>query len=239
MKKIRAILFSMLAVATIATAAQAQVALEVVEKNVAEKWSQVKSMTAKMTSDSNFEGQPLKSFGPIEFMNDNGRELVRLELKIQRPLPDRVAEALTTMLYDGAYLYTVTDHSGTKAAAKQRPENLHIAPGGRRFFQLLRKNNALRVLPDDKLEGQDVYVIEARPKSPTPQTADTIKFFLSKETGMMLKSVGTDANGNVVITNSYSDIKLNGPATAERFKFEPPPGVDMIDATKPAALTTP
>lgn len=217
----------------------AQEALDSVEKKVAAAWSQVKSLTAKTLTDSNFEDQLVTNFGTLEYMKDGGRELARVDVTMRRKLPDRNAEVKTAMLYDGNHMYTITDHGTAKAAAKQQPNNLNIAPGGQRFFAILKQSNALRVLPDEKLDGEDVFVIEARPRNPDPQVADQIKFYVSKSTGLRRKAIGTDANGRVVFSSEYTEIKLNGPASADRFKFEAPPDVDVIDATKPSPMTAP
>jgi len=217
----------------------AQEALDSVEKKVAAAWSQVKSLTAKAVTDTNFENEQVKHFGTLEYMNDGGRELVRVDVTMQRKLPDRVAEIKTSMLYDGTYMYTITDHGGPTAAARQLPNNLNITPGGRRFLGLLKQNNALRVLPDEKVDGEDMFVIEARPLSQEPQTARLVKFYLSKSTGLRRKAIGTDADGKVVFASEYTEIKLDAPTSADRFKFEPSSETDVIDATKPAPMVTP
>ncbi len=235
----RSTLLALAVLSMLGRGVQAQEALDSVEKKVAEAWSRVKSLSAKAVTDTNFENQPIKTFGILEYMNDGGRELARVEVTMQRKLPDRTAEVKTAMIYDGTFMYTVTDHGGPKAAAKQSPNNLNIAPGGRRFFSVLKQKNVLRVLPDEKVDGEDMFVIEARPHVPDPQAANLILFYMSKSTGLRRKAIGTDADGKVVFSSEYTEIKLDGLTSADRSKFEPPSDLDVIDATKPPTMVTP
>lgn len=218
---------------------QAQEALDAVEKKLSDAWTKVRSLTAKATSESNFEGILVTNVGTLEYMSDRGRELVRLDVEMSRRVAERAVEVKTSMLYDGVHMYTTTDHGNAKVAAKQSPNNLNIAPGGRRFFALVKQSHVLRVLGEEKLEGEEVYVIEGRPRAPDPQVASVMKFYLSKSTGLRRKAVGTDGDGRVVYSSEYTNIKVDEPVSAERFKFEAPPDSEVIDATKPPLTATP
>ena len=47
--------------------------LESVEKKVIEKWSKLKSMSAKTTMEMTMQGMSMKSDGTTEYLNDQGK----------------------------------------------------------------------------------------------------------------------------------------------------------------------
>jgi outer membrane lipoprotein-sorting protein len=197
--------------------------VEALQKKIEEKWSKVDSMSAKMRMNMNMKSdQPIKSDGTVEFLRDGGKEKLRMEMVFEQKLPGQEMKVLTTTIYDGEFVYSVTDMMGQKMATKQKPHVLQGTPD-------LKENHELKVLPDEKVDGQDALVLEAKPKSQSGVTA--MKMYFSKDTGMLIKTVGVDEKGEPVMDIVYTDVKLNPKLDAARFSYKTEPGVQVMDMT--------
>ncbi|GAF73674.1 unnamed protein product, partial [marine sediment metagenome] len=95
----------------------------------------------------------------------------------------------------------------------------------------MKKNSTLTLLPDEKVEEQAAYVIESKPKSPGPQPMAKSKMFFAKDSGIMIKMVGLDAEGKAIMTMNVKDVKLNPEISPDRFVFKAPEGVEVMDMT--------
>jgi outer membrane lipoprotein-sorting protein len=62
---------------------------------------------------------------------------------------------------------------------------------------------------------------------------------VAKDSGIQVRSILMDADGDPVLTTNYSDITVNPELDPKRFDYTPPPGVEVIDmgdGTKPLKL---
>jgi hypothetical protein len=110
------------------------------------------------------------------------------------------------------------------------------------YFDGLKKEYDLKLLPDETVDGKATWVIEAKAKQSIPGGPATLVSYFDKSNGMNIKIVGKDPGGKTVLTATTSDIKINPPLKPERFVFKAPEGVEVMDLTKqgePAAETKP
>ena len=216
---------------------------EAVEKKLIENWSKVQSLSAKlvMSADMGSEDQKgsAKGEGTFEYMLKDGKALFRNEMKMTQEFGGaQKMETSTLTISDGQFAYMLTDGMGQKMAMKRKAgEGGSGNPGGKEVFETLKKDNDLKLLPDDKVDGKDAYVIEAVPKAAEPTGPSTMVFFFHKDTGMMLKMVGKDKSGKQLMTMTYSDVQVNPKINPDRFVFKAPEGVQVMDMTGAAAPT--
>jgi hypothetical protein len=102
------------------------------------------------------------------------------------------------------------------------------------MFTELRKDNELKLLPDEKVDGKAAYVIEATPKRPVPDTTTAIKLYYRRDDGVMVKTMTSMKSPQMKMTSTaeMTDIKLNPDVKPERFVFKAPDGVEVQDMTK-------
>jgi len=192
------------------TAVYAEDSLEAVQKKIEEKWAKVESMTAKMKMNMNMKSpEPIKTDGVIEFLREGGKEKFRMEMQFEQNMQGNTMKVSSTTIYDGDFAYSVTDMMGQKMAVKQKSDVLQGVPGGRAMFERMSKTHDLKVLPDAKVDGKDVAVIEAKIKSPDPGGVGAYRMNFVKDTGVLIKTVGIDEKGEAVMEIAFEDVKVN------------------------------
>jgi outer membrane lipoprotein-sorting protein len=150
-------------------------------------------------------------------LNANGKEM-------------KVNQA-SLLVSDGEFDYTINETLGNKQVFKGRPKkSLEFEPT--QMFKYMREQSELKLLPEEKLEGEDVYVVETRPKKPTPNApiARSLYYF-SKETGAPLRMVSKNDKDEDVQIMQFSALEFDARIDPDRFKFEAPEGVKVIDQT--------
>ena len=220
--------------------------LEAVQKKIIEAWNKHKSLTAKLTSVTQVDlggGNAMSGTGQgtYEFMKQGDKLLSRLELKntiVQKQGTEETRmEQQMLMISDGEIAHTLSEVFGEQRAIKSRvPANLTGEP--KAFFEQLRQQGAVKLLPDGTVEGRKVYVIEMTPKTVAPGTsAKQIQYF-DQESGFMIKIEGRGENDLPLTTMTYGEIKLDQPIDPDHFKFKLPAGVELTDDTGPAPAAT-
>ena len=186
-----------------ATAAET---VESVEKKLAEKWSQVKSMstTVKMEGAS----PAMSGAGAYELMKKGDRILFRMELTLGSQ---------------------ATDHMGQKMAVKMKHDEAQAMTPTTQLAKL-RETHELKLLPDQSIDGHAVYVIEATPKQQTSGMGRTVSYY-AKETGIPLRVTTDDPSGKVMSDMTFTDVKINPKIDVSRFVFKAPEGVQVMDMT--------
>lgn len=213
------------------TAVRAEDTIDSVEKEIIEKWSKMTSLTAKMATDANMGGMAMKMTGTIEFLNKEGKELFRLEAEMEQAMGGQTMKSTILSIVDGEFQWMLMDMGMMKQAMKTKPDDFQGSPGGKKMFEQMKKDNDLKLLPSEKIDDKDCYVIEVKPKKTGEQLA-LVKMYFAKDSGIMVKMVGYDTGNNAVMTSTYSDIKTNVEIPAERFVFTAPEGVQVMDMTK-------
>ncbi len=212
--------------------------LDEVEKKIAAACKKLESYSANYTYAMEMNEPSYKSSGHgeghHEFMRSGGKSLWRSEMKMTQEMTfgDQAQKMESTLLTicDGQYAYTLTEQSGMKTAVKTKLDPAQQGIMDENMFASLRKDHKLELLPDEKVNGADVYVIKATPKDPAAQ-AGPATYYISKEHGLMLKMVMTTKAGKPMITIMYKDVKTNVKLGADRFVFKAPAGVQVMDMT--------
>jgi len=215
--------------------------LEEVEKKIVEAQSKHKTVQYKdkTNSESNMPGMMMKSSmdSTIELMRKGDKFLSRADVKSVNitkmgDQPEQKIESTMTMIYDGQFAYTINETAGMKSAMKMKPDANTYDPVN--MFKTLHENFELKLLPEEKLDGKAMYVIELAGKKGQPENPafSRIATYYSKDTGLAMKSVHFDKAGKQVGSSVASDVKLNSEIKPERFVFKAPEGVEVMDMTK-------
>jgi outer membrane lipoprotein-sorting protein len=216
--------------------------LESLERKLSDAASKLRSMSAKQTMDVQTDSPEMKMFsrsvGTFEYMLKGDKTLWRAEMKTSSVTT--VAGQETKMdqssltISDGKYAYSLSDVQGQRTAVKMDLPPRDSTLAGRGFISELRKHNDLKLMPDEKIEGQTAYVIEARSRktaeNPNPTGATT--YYVLKDSGIVAKTVSMDANGKPTSTMTLSDIRINSSIDPSRFEFKAPEGVQLVDISK-------
>ena len=104
----------------------------------------------------------------------------------------------------------------------QYPAALSFLVGGGN----LKKTFKLRKIDSKKVNFEGGYVIEARPKKPTP-AYKTMLLYVDAKTSQVRRVLILDAQGN---RNRFTFVQpsINVKPPADEFKFSPPPGTQVI-----------
>jgi outer membrane lipoprotein-sorting protein len=221
---------------------EAQKKLEEVKKRIVDLSDKHKSVAGEFVMDREIYTGSYRSvsttLGKFECVRKDGKYSFRQEshtsqtqdLEGQTMLE---TEQSMTMIGDGKILYTLTEIQGEKAAYKNEQRASHVIADSKAALEKLRGGFDLKVLPDEKLDSEAVYVIEAVPSrgEPGEPRRKTIRYF-SKKTGLLVKRVAFDKRERITSTLTVKKIKINPTIKPERFKFEVPKGVPVEDQTK-------
>jgi len=216
-----------------AAAAPGEETLESLEAKLKPKWKEIKSLSATVVMSTTMPGVSMKMEGPYEFMMKDGKQCFRMETKMQQSFGDQKMEMTGLYVCDGDVMYMLTENMGQKSCMKMKPDASQMqSPAAENMFESLRQQMDMSVAPDEKVDGKDAYVIQGKPKTQASMPGVTLtKVYFDQKTGMMLKTVGLGADGSTVSEMTYKDVKLNPAISADRFKFEAPEGVPVMDMT--------
>ena len=235
-------------------AARAADTLEDIEKKILAQAEKNKTLSARTATSSEIEATGMrmksKAEGTYEVARRGEKTLLRMESKSSGTTkigdqPETKSEDKSLVIADGEFYYTLTETAGQKMAMKMKLDPSKSSVTSKEGFDQMHKNYNLKLLPDEKIEGQEVYVIEATPKKAQPDTTELNKYYYAKETGVLVKAV-TESKGEQSkskVTFSLSEVKPNADIKPERFVFKAPEGVAVMDMTKidtaPSAETAP
>ena len=239
MKKASVCATVVLSVLAMSVAASAGETLESVEKKIIAVWDKHTSMSATMAMSTNMEqmGQKMsmKGSGQVEMMKTGDKELSRMEMTSKMDMGEGAAatsiESKSLAIDDGEFTWMLQERMGQKRVIKAKTGKKQQM-GGKQMFQTLREMYELKLLPDEKIDGRSVYVLEGVPKQPMPQMPiKNVLMYFDKEYGAMVKMVSNNAGGQAVQTMAFTNIKLNPKLDPKRFVFEIPEGVPVMDRT--------
>ncbi len=210
--------------------------LESVAKQLEGVGGKLKSMSAKQLVEVNSDSGDLKmeshTSGKYEYVRKGEETLWRLESEtssVTTVAGNKVKmDQKATMICDGKFIYSISETMGQKTAMKNAAPKNDTSVAGKGFFDTLKKDNTLKLLPDDKVGGKEAFVIEAVPKSKGPEVSiGRMHYFLLKDCGIVAKTVMFDTSGKPMTTVTMSDLKINPEISGERFKA--PQGVQFMD----------
>lgn len=192
-----------------------------------------------MRMDAGSAAQTMTSLGTGTYEHLVEGSVVKFRMDLENTLTAETdAKKITTpvstisIVCDGPSVFTLTDNLGDKNAIKNIGRANQSFAACKEFFAALFQDNAVKLLPDEKQDGKDVWVIEAQPKSPKRgQVAKTVHYIL-KDCGLRVKTTGHDPNGVRIQLSLLTEIKLDAPIKPERFVFKIPPGVRVVDLSR-------
>jgi outer membrane lipoprotein-sorting protein len=220
------------------SAATAEESLESVAKRMEEVGSKLKSMSATQIIEVQSESADFKmvshTSGKYEYTRKGDTTLWRLESEttsVSTVAGKEVkSDQKVTMVCDGKFNYTVTDMMGQTSAMKSAIQKNINSVAGKGFFEHLKKDNTLKLLPEDKVDGKAAYVIEAIPTSKGPEVSiSRTHYFMLKESGIVAKTIMFDSQGKPMTTVVMTNLKINPDIPGERFVFKAPAGVQLLD----------
>ncbi len=147
--------------------------------------------------------------------------------------PAGMGEMKMTMIYDGQFVYHITQQGGQKMAMKMRPnqgrQKITMEPNG---LDQMEKDYDLTLLPDEKVHGKKVWVMQAKLKKGQAEAGafDRMVVYCDQATGMLVKTVSYDKSGKVVATMEVTDVAENVKIPDSQFKV--PAGVQVMDMTR-------
>jgi outer membrane lipoprotein-sorting protein len=210
--------------------------IEEVEKELTAAIKKTESMKGKMKTDINasFQGFEMTSVSEatLETLREGDKFKMRSEgsAKSTQKMGGTEQKKEQTMLTicDGEFTYSLSESDGTKNVTKTKAvtgEELPWAHYG--------KDVQLKVLPDEKVDGADCYVVEMKMAPGAPGAGmGKMVFYCRKDCGMQIKIVGYTPEDKVMMTTVVTDIELNKSIDASRFVFKAPEGVEIMDMTK-------
>jgi outer membrane lipoprotein-sorting protein len=196
-----------------------------------------------MNSNMEVQGKDLqmksKAEGTHEYARRGDKVLFRTETKSSSTTkladqPEMKEEGKSLMIADGQFVYTLNDSGGQKMAAKMKQDPVQNNVSGKSMWDYLRKDYDLKLLPDEKINGQETYVIQASPKKPKKDATERHMYWFAKDSGVVIKSVteAKDVSNTTKVTFTLTELKLNPEIKPERFAFKAPEGVAVMDMTK-------
>lgn len=202
-----------------------------ISKKIAAATEKLKAFSASSTTVTEMKQEGFsmvsKMEGTIEMVRDGDNWLMRNETKsvMESDMGGNKSRQESTglMIGDGAYSYTLSDTGGMKSAYKNKMQKIDSDP-----FKMWKDSADLKVLPDETLDGNAVWVIEALPKGDAMGQGKSVIYY-HKDSGQMLKMVVFAPDGTPMTTTTMSNIKLNPSIAKDRFVFKAPDGVTVQD----------
>ena len=222
--------------------------LKSVEAKIVSLNEKVDSYTGIIEIDQNIKYGEMhmttKGTGTIECMKKGDTFLYRMDNTLKINVAGNSMEQKMLMVFDGENIFIQTTGMGQTNAMKMKSDAKSgiMAGVGESLFKELKEVYNIRLLPEESVDGKTAYVFELDMKDKAeaadmPGGMGKSKLYISKDTGIQLKVVMHDAEGNPVITTSYKDIKLNVKLAPEHFNYSPPAGVTVMDmSNSPAAM---
>jgi hypothetical protein len=202
-------------------------------------WDRHKTMRAKIATETQEPqlGASYRGKGMCEVRNDGDDTLIRYEMTmdtIEREGKTTDAHEKLIAIIDGRHAHSFFEagrgEDATRRATKSRLDRLNpgMCPDPRLLFEMLTGRFNVKGLSSEVVNDSEVHVLEAQRKT---EPESSWRFYFDKQTGAILKWV-KNVGGTATVTSRYSDFEFDVPIPDERFDFKPPPGVEIIDATK-------
>ncbi|MHC5112043.1 MAG: LolA family protein [Planctomycetota bacterium] len=214
--------------------------IESVEKAITERSKEIRSMSYNSTYWSDMQTADMKNRTEgktaYEYMLKGETPLYRMETTsktVQEMGGNKTTTSgSTTSVCDGQFIYLYSDYGDYKSATKSKATNDITGLVDSNYFTMMRQSYDLSLKPDAKVGPHDAWVILAKLKQVTPGVAVEQDMYFDKETGVVVRTVARDANGKVTMESNTTDLKVNSTISEDRFVFQAPEGVEVIDMTQ-------
>lgn len=244
MKRCTTVVAVLVALIGLSATAMADEKVDKAIKELDQQFSKVKSYTATDESMTNVEFGPghtrkVEMTGTSEWLRKGEQALMHSVSKCQTttteggqttPTPSTI-----TTVNDGEFLYMLTEENGRKTVMKNSPQSAQVHQP-KSYFEMFKSYYDIKLLPDEKVNGDDCYVFELKMK-PMEGVAPSGRqlVYFQKSHGIQVKSEGFDANGKLIASSLIKDLKINADINPDLFKFKIPAGAQVIDNTNPQA----
>jgi outer membrane lipoprotein-sorting protein len=211
----------------------AEQSIENVKKEIVKKWSDVRTMSAKIDMEVNLNTpRPFKTNGNYEYMRDGKIEKKRMYLYMESEIEGQKISMSQTVIQDGEFAWSLSEGMGQKRLFKQKPSQMEGTPGGEATFEEMEQAYELKLQPEETREGKAMIVIEATAKKPDDTGISKYKMYFDKENAVLSRVVGYDTQDAVATIINYTDIKINEKIDPERFVFKNEDNLQVIDMTR-------
>ncbi len=208
--------------------------LKTVKEKIMAGWDKHRSITAKVKLVAEATGSRAhksKGEGTYQVLKQGEKTLFRTDHEIVMVVKAGGREMKmvqkATKIMDGQYTYSLVEAMrGTAATKAKATPRDRTDPNS--MFKQLDKAYTLKLLPEERVDGQQVYVIEATAKKKRKGSFTKGIYYFRKD-GILVKQ--TAQMDESKMTTTFTDIKLNGKIDPGRFVFKPPPGVEVRDMT--------
>lgn len=187
--------------------------LEAVQQSMDASWSDIQSMSADVTMDFLFpvgsKPLPLTGNGTFDYLREDGKDKSRQQITTKIPEPFAMVMKLD-VLFDGKKMHTTMEMMGQKQHHVGEPslEQGALPPGGTRLLEALETHLNLKTLPNETLEGHDVFVLEGTPKDPrTP--IEKIRVYIDQKLAVQRKTEIYHPDGTIGVTVLFSNLRPN------------------------------
>lgn len=206
-----------------------------VVKKLDDSYAKVKSYTVKMKMNQNLDmsGTTTKSDadGMMEYKRGEGKKFfMHSEMKMNTVTvaggqETKMAQSILSVA-DGEFMWALVDNTdgmmkGQKFCTKMKGDM------DTNSIKSLKDNAELKLLPDEKVDGHDCWVIEAKTKGGMDSRQ---VLYYRKDVGIPVKIVGY-MQDKQFMTTTLSDLKLDASIPEDHFKFKVPDGVQVQDMT--------
>lgn len=214
--------------------------LRKVEKKLLEMVPKFKTFSATLTLKVDFSGPQSwdrsDGKGTVEYSIQDDKVLSRVEMTSESIATIGSSEIksrdIHTLYGDGKYIFDVGETNGQKMAFKMNSDPMQSAVPNRALFDVLRTEYETKVLPDEKLDGKDVWVIEARPKDTEKTPAARMVSYFRQDVPLMVKTVSYDKFDRPFQWTTLTEIKIDPKIDPERFVFKRSPDFEYYDTTE-------
>ncbi len=240
MKRVACWVGGIVAVAALSATAVADGELDKAINELEQEFAKVRSYSATSESMTDVQfgpGHTQKSemSGTTEWMRKGDLALMRSEVNCKTTVTQggntTTTPSTITTVNDGEFLYVLTEENGQKTVMKSKaPAASTHHPKG--YFVPYKAYYDIKLLPDQKIEGEDCYVFEMvmKPMEGVEPSGRQMIFF-AKSHGLFIKSEAFDADEKLISWSISTGIKINADVEEYRFKFEIPEGAQVVDMT--------
>lgn len=210
--------------------------IERVYRDVLKLWDGVSVLSADVETEMQraFEGPGhTRGLGQYHLLKVPGanpriRYAIRNGIAFQMKDEHYIAPERVQWIADGEFIYQETQQPDVHRIDKRRYDpSLLLQVGGRDLFDRLREENVLSLREDAKLDGRDVYVIDAVAKDGGVRSVHTF----DKTTGVRLQWDELDDNSKIIFHVKLYNLSLTDEFSADHFTFVMPQGAEMHDET--------
>jgi outer membrane lipoprotein-sorting protein len=213
--------------------------IESAEKAIIQANEKIKSLSAKMNMKADMDMPTGKmsqtADGTLEYVRHGEKLKFRVDLKSTMVMGGENGQKMESTILsigDGEVVYTLTEQMGMKQAFKSKPDAGSAPITAKSIFETMKKDNDLKLLADETVDGKASWAVEATPKKADPMSpvAKIIVYF-AKDSGLVIKQVSQNNDGQPVQSIAFSDFKVDADINPNRFEFKAPEGVQVIDMT--------